>query len=282
MADNPTASSTGSRSIDIYGIFIASLQYVWLHHDYIARLAVLPLGMSFLSRVVRDVLQEADGSPTIPVLCITLLAIIPFTMFTVACHRLILLEEQTGPWAPFARWSIRETRFLCWVICIYLLAFLAAGIISPIMFLLSLLLGWFGGLVGGIVGYGEQGWALMGYLLLPLIAMIYTYVVGRMSLILPATAVDLRHSLGSIWALSERNDLRLMVLVGLLPTVSLATGAFVEDVLFAGDRSWLLLALFSLLEYMIAPVEIAILSLAFRELLSAAPTKSIRFQTALL
>jgi hypothetical protein len=168
---------------------------------------------------------------------------------------------------------MRETRFLVWSIGIMFLAVLAAGITSPVMFVLSMLLGWLGGLLAGIVGYGEQGWAVMGYAIVPLVGLIYAYVVGRISLILPGTAIDLRPSFGAIWSLTEKNDLQLMVLVGLIPTMSLATGAFIEDILFGEERSWFLLGFFSLLEYATVPVEIAILSLAFRNLTNSSPMR---------
>jgi hypothetical protein len=148
-----------------------------------------------------------------------------------------------------------------------LLALLAAGITSPVMFALSLILAWLGGLLGGIVAYSEQVWAVMFYTFVPLIGLIYAYVLGRISLILPGTAIDQHLSLRRVWALSENNDLRLMALVGLSPAISLAVGALLDEVVFAGNRS-LLLAFSSLLGYVTIPFEISILSLTFRELSS--------------
>jgi hypothetical protein len=107
----------------------------------------------------------------------------------------------------------------------------------------------------------------------------FAYAVGRVSLLLPATSIDLRPTLKSAWVLSMGNGWRVAILVGGVPLAFMAirtllwiipTWLFGEslhktqptlDVTSVG-----LTFLQSVLRYVLATVEIAILSISFRRL----------------
>ncbi|MDR4485882.1 MAG: hypothetical protein R3B95_22310, partial [Nitrospirales bacterium] len=107
----------------------------------------------------------------------------------------------------------------------------------------------------------------------------FAYIVGRMSLLLPATAIDLHPSFSSAWDLSEGNGWRVAMLVGGVPLAFIVIQALIWVV-----PSWLLAVTFhenrselnvtsigltfgqSILRYSFAMVEIAILSITFRRL----------------
>lgn len=107
----------------------------------------------------------------------------------------------------------------------------------------------------------------------------FAYVVGRVSLLLPATAIDLHPSFSSAWDLSEGNGWRVAMLVGGIPLAFMAIqssiwmipswlfGESPQEAQSALDVTSVGLTLMqSILRYIFATVEIAILSITFRRL----------------
>jgi hypothetical protein len=48
----------------------------------------------------------------------------------------------------------------------------------------------------------------------------FNYLIGRWSMILPATAIDKSLTLGTAWELGRKNGWRLMLTVGIFPGIS--------------------------------------------------------------
>ncbi len=118
------------------------------------------------------------------------------TMIAVSCHRLVILGVDSLPSAWGVFWSSRETRFLGWAALIY------------------------GSFMGGMLlvgrlasSLGAEGvliaLSLMFFVLFPL-AM---YVLPRLSLVFPATAVGQRPSLRGSWRRSRSNGWRLVLVM---------------------------------------------------------------------
>jgi len=175
-----------------------------------------------------------------------------FAVFAVRCHRLVLLGSVEGaPDSPFG-WSRRETRFLFWLIGCYLVSVLAWMLISYLVVLASNLLGFIPGIAAAdlLVHLQKIQW------------LVTTYVLARLSLVLPAVALDHPASLIWAWRISAGNGLRLTIVVGGLPWIlDLALDyAYLAE---AGDVGWLLLLA---LGVVIVAFEVSALSLCYREL----------------
>lgn len=147
-------------------------------------------------------------------LTVLLLAVLMFSWvrFAVSCHRFMLLGEQPSSFLEGCRWQMRDTWFALYGIGIYLfgwffifMAGLGTVVLSPYLALLP-------------------NWSLSVLLGLGAIAMwlFFSYLMGRLSLILPATAIDKRPATEWVdwaWSRSEGNEWPLMFLLGINPTV---------------------------------------------------------------
>lgn len=102
----------------------------------------------------------------------------------------------------------------------------------------------------------------------------FGYVIGRLSLLLPAIAVDLQVSLRSVWAQSKGNGWRIALLVGWIPALFLllekTLAIYIQWLIgnqFVSYTSGVYVGIFSaseaFLRYMLFTIEVAILSLSF-------------------
>lgn len=164
-----------------------------------------------------------------------------YTMLAISVHRLLLNAEQ-----PSMRyWRMRETRFMGWLLLIYLsytLIFAGFGI------LLSLLSG------RPLESFGASWIGSLDFLLMSLPG---AYISARLSMLLPATALDRKPNFAWAWALTKANGLKLMTLLWVLP--------FVFSLLYSGwqtDTPLFYLALSIVLSSLTA-FGVALLSVAF-------------------
>ena len=153
-------------------------------------------------------------------------------------------------------WSVRETRFLGWTIGIGLIA---AALFAPILFLTQ------------VATSMEQPQVLAVTFIggLPTF-----YVVSRLSLVLPATAIDLTPSFEWAWRASRHNGIRLMFAIGLLPLLIQMLIVFMPVTQF-----WLFEAAKSLVGVCAIVVEVAALSMSYRELVRDQPAPESRAKT---
>jgi hypothetical protein len=166
-----------------------------------------------------------------------------FTLFAVTCHRIVLLSEAETPVFGIHSWSQRETRFLGWTVTsafyfmmIGLAMAMFADVFSPSSF-------------------KHKGLSPLFYAaLIP-----GAYVFARLSVLLPATAVDERRDIKWAWDATSSNGWRLVLVVTLLPGVLGTAVSFFEMrqypiVEFVGH----------FLSYALVAIEIAVLSVSFR------------------
>ena len=129
-------------------------------------------------------------------------------LIAISCHRLVILGVDSLPNAWGLFWSGRETRFLGW-------SALIGGIPLVVASLFGVLRGL--GLPLFSVDNGVPSlFVVMFFVLIPYAV----YVVPRLSLVLPATAIGQRPTLKGSWRLSRSNGWRL-ALVMLLPSLVL-------------------------------------------------------------
>lgn len=200
------------------------------------------------------------------------------TWFAVACHRLILIGAGAVAEFGLTRWTWRETRFFLWMLLVYTIGYLFMLLGNTTLFAVSFF-------VANACGFSTQTISLimehqsffLGMILFASIP--FAYVVGRLSLLLPATAIDLHASVNSAWDLSEGNGWRVAILVGGVPMAFMAIQASIWMI-----PSWLFgesvhetqavvditsissTFLSSVFRYALATVEIAILSITYRRL----------------
>lgn len=167
-------------------------------------------------------------------------------LFAVICHRLVLLGLRPVDVAPVPGWGWRETWFLGWVLLLYL-------IIMPIV--LGLIM-----VFGTIVG--QFSTALFDAIYQDLGLVIGIYFFARLSLVLPATAIDVRANPLRVWRLTRGNGWRLVVVIGVFPWAFSQIAAFIS-----GDEPGVAKAvLVTALTTVFLAVEISALSLSYREL----------------
>jgi hypothetical protein len=85
------------------------------------------------------------------------------------------------------------------------------------------------------------------------------YVMARLAVLLPATAIDERHTMRWAWDITANNGWRLTVVVALLPMLLDTLHALVD---LKGHLAVEFLV--AVLRYAVVAVEIAVLSIAFR------------------
>ncbi len=180
-----------------------------------------------------------------------------FAYFAVTCHRLILVVDKTQS----SYNTIRVLKFIKWLIIIYGISFILE------MVLLTIIINFFPDTEAidvskaGITAQGgnltENTNLIRDLLYLPLM-----YLVGRFSLILPATAVDLRASLKWSWSATRNNGLNILCVVGLLPWLLFVLLSFVQR-----DNSTIVeQTIIALLTYMVTAISIFALSLTYKAL----------------
>ena len=172
-----------------------------------------------------------------------------YALFATVVHRVVLLGEHSLPnrWGIF--WTERETRFLGWLIGVWLLYFalsLPTGMLALVFS--EAVTGWDVAWVATILGY-----------------ILVAYFQGRFSLVLPATAVDRRSNFKDSWVMTRGKGmmiaLALVIPAMILIPIEWALYGAVDDTFKPiVDLAWMLLVL------PIFAVEIAIISLAYDKL----------------
>ncbi len=189
-------------------------------------------------------------------------------MFSVFCHRLVLANGE-GKFSSRIAFGKREWRFFGWNLTLCLAA-IFIGLLAIIVYYLSLeilqnLKGNYGGLVLrktflDILFYGG-----------------FSYLLAPYCLVLPATAVDLKPSLAWSSEQTNGNELRLALLFGGLPFIfgflycppSLLTWLGIDQMLIVKHvfRPFLV--------YLVTPIIVIGLSIAFRELTNWTPSSHL-------
>lgn len=182
-------------------IIAGSLAIAWFsRREYIKAITVptlLIVGIWALSAALTPVSKTAAGWITLPLFALA------FTLFAVSCHRFILIRPVAG-----ARISVaigrREWRFMYWAAGIYVIVALCKMI--PLAVILNV------EALSSSLADGE-----MPYWMTLIGSIPAWYVLGRMSLVFPAVAIDKDASLAWSWQKTRGNGWRMFAVVGLFP-----------------------------------------------------------------
>jgi len=167
-----------------------------------------------------------------------------YTVLAVRVHRLVLGVE--NPVQGVVRWTRRETKFLGWLVVVYFYYF----------FLVAVAFGVVAGIIGTLLPFEVDAWlvaTLAALVLLPA-----AYLSARLSVLLPAIAIDQKRNLAWAWALTEGNGWRLVWLLWVLPIL---VSALLPD---AERTSFIESAALGLFFGVFTAIQIALLSVAFK------------------
>lgn len=169
--------------------------------------ALLPISVVLITvSMIASLMREELGPMS--VLIWTVIFVPVSAILAITCHRFILLGDESVPKYGLASWSSRETRFVGWTLGAALCAGLIGFIVSiPASILMMALL------VKSQTP--PEPWIISAGIMLVMIPSSYTF--ARLSVLLPATAVDERPSLTWARRLTKGNGWRLFLVVGVLP-----------------------------------------------------------------
>jgi hypothetical protein len=168
-----------------------------------------------------------------------------YAVFAVSCHRIILLGDDSLPNAYGLYWSMRETRFLGWFILVVIIYTLVS---LPLRIATTLLPGWFHAL--------QLSWYLPIFLT--------AYFEGRISMVLPATAVDERSNIFHSWRITRGYGMAIAIalfLVALVMDLIIITTNFVLP-----DSPRLAKVVSDALGFPLVAVAVGVLSVTYRRL----------------
>jgi hypothetical protein len=248
----------------------------WNHPQHFWRLLALPVALTtllslgeywFLSDVSRTLSRLVGMLMNIPTLLI-------FSFFAVACHRSILIGEHSVSRFGIPGWPHREFRFFGWLIFIYTIGIMFWFVASEVVIqFMETFLG--EGLKELSIRLSGLKMTLFPWTLLGLIP--FGYLIGRLSLLLPAIAVDAHASLRSAWLQSKGSGWRVALLVGWIPTLFLLLESTLSSYInwrlgkqptpySLGVYVGISAASEALLRYTFFTIQVAILSLSFLKL----------------
>lgn len=115
-----------------------------------------------------------------------------FTMLAVTCHRIVLLGKASVPRFGIYIWTMREIRFLKW----YLLGYICMCLDTYFIALFK------------YVNISEIWHTLVQLVYFP----VGYYLFARLSILLPATAIDKIDGLKWVWSITKGNGFRLIVI----------------------------------------------------------------------
>ena len=168
-----------------------------------------------------------------------------FIIFAVNCHRLFLEKDVPDGIFETLRWNKRNTKFL---LASFVLAISMAICIVPFLF------------VSLPIFFNMDKSQLYFYTVKSIIMLPIGYVFSRLSLILPATAVDQNSSWSTAWAISKGYGWSLCFLVTLFP---LLTGLVIDAI---SSTSIAAKPITAMLSIVILIYEISILSNSYKVL----------------
>lgn len=248
----------------------------WIRRQHFWPLLALPVALTTLLHL-GDYWFLSDSPRSVGIL-LQIPNFLIFSFFAVACHRSILIGEHSVSRFGISGWPHREFRFFFWLIVIYIIG-------GMFWLFTSELVDRFVSFIGTFLGEelkelrlrlsGSKSIVYFPWILLELIPC--GYLIGRLSLLLPAIAVDDQASLRSAWSQSKGNGWRMALLVGWMPILihilEQIIGTYFHLYIGRQFTSYSLgvyVGLFSVSEafvrYTLFTIEVAILSLSFLKL----------------
>lgn len=213
----------GGAKIAIWDLVAESYRFVLSHPRELVRVGWAPLLILFTANILFG--AYAPGAESVNLFAeifrisgnLTIQTVVAAAVL-VGWHRFVLLGEEARPGGSFAAIGRRELRYLAaWVglSVLFLVLFIAAWAFVLVLFffamaiikLVLLLAG-----SGGAIPLGETNqFVVLELAAIPAAMLIAAYVAIRLSLILPAMAVDRDRAMRRAWGISSGQGWRLVL-----------------------------------------------------------------------
>tara|TARA_B100001093_G_scaffold340624_1_gene325414 strand:- start:498 stop:1322 length:825 start_codon:yes stop_codon:yes gene_type:complete len=262
----------------ILGCISEAYEFLWINRADFVLMSALPVViLALVHTAAFSVFPQQGPTPSINAIAVRETAAgFLYAMFGVAWHRRFLREtEQTTIWEAL-RWDARKTlffiRFITAAFCATAAAFPIFAILLTDARNLTVL-----STIAGNIGIGLR--PLIALLTIAAIS-IWMLIFTRLSLWLPATAIDEKHTIVAVWSLGRSNGWSLVAITigAMLPlaflisfalslVVSIITGLGIQSNLTGHFIMGLALG-FS--KYLALAAEITALSIAYKKLTAPA------------
>lgn len=234
--------------LPVFKLVLGSLALPWYEKAKYSRALAIPTLLLVSVWALNVMLKEEINSLSSWLLLPLYLA--AFSIFAVTCHRLVLVSQ--GEHSSGLVFTKRELKFLAWLVAVYVIVYLT--LLAPL--LMFSYVPWTN---SPDIDFIEN----VLFVVVSIARVFAIYVLGRLCLVFPATAIDQNRGLRWSWENTRHNGWRMAIIVGLYPWVisiliwilSREEATLVENVITA------------LLYYVGLAVTIFALSLTYREIL---------------
>jgi len=256
--------------------------FLWDNRLDLFRMLAAPVfALSILHMVLAAVFKGYTASETGGISAVQFLALVVgialpmafYVMFAVAWHRRCLRPEEQTTILTALKWDRRKTLFLFRFILISVVSFIGA---LPVL-IISGIIGMTGAGGMAVSGVGGPGTAVFMMQALKLILIVVALLVQvRLSLLLPATALDQRLTLMEAWVISRGNSWRLLavLLLSIAPAmvivvlVASAISAIAQATGLGGTLTFqfIIRLAFNFAYYIVIAASVSALSMSYRAL----------------
>ena len=193
-----------SNRLSIFPAISEAYEFLWENRNDFARMSALPVViLAFADVIAIALFPPQESGITYEAWAARLLpAAFLYVMFSVAWHRRFLRSSETSTFWGALRWDGRKTIFLFRLVGIFLCVALISLSPTIIVVIIGGILSMMSGAAGTSV-VAPQGIGLLGSAVVMTIALL---LYARLSLWLPATAVDEKYGPVAIWTLGQGNS----------------------------------------------------------------------------
>jgi len=247
--------------LPIWKVMLNAFQLVWvMRSDFLKKLSLSYVLIILLESVGKSIDEESRYLGYTVVLLTPLF----YTYFAVICHRLVILGNESVPSFGIRKWTMRETRFLGWIISFWLVLMLFIESRSVVARLLFPLFG-----ISDVTAF---------YIPIIITVVPAMYFLSRLSMILPAAAIGKKPGIKWAWNISEGNGWGLLMIVGVMPSILIIMQIYLEK----ADTTVVEDIVNSMLAFVVSIIEISAISLSYKELSKGKPNSSLHSGTARL
>ena len=200
---------------------------------YFPRAVLAPLLLTLLILLLQirfgtPLVQTQGSAPPAPSLTDYLLSfagLVPYVIFAVAWHRLVLLGPSHGLPAYQPSWGRRHFYFLGYMLLLGVIAGLVLGVLG---FAASLLLR------GGSGPEATGGGSLLALAVFLLLLLLVGWFTMRLCFVLPARALEERYGLSDSWRQTRGQGLRILAVLVIVQLVIAIPSVIVVSLIGAG------------------------------------------------